>query len=320
MKDYLLTFCSIFLLTSLIWGQKQNEADLLPGQSVSRWDENFANILLSKPTKPFSVNIWPREAPGEIKELPPEEDRTKDDDKQVAGRRLIRLGNVSVPQIEIFKPDPAIDNGTCVIIAPGGGHHILAYDLEGTEVAEWLNTLGITGIVLKYRVPARNPDTRWKAAVQDAQRTVSLVRGRADELGIASNKIGLMGFSAGAQTAGLTTLLQARQYAPIDGYDDVSFIPDFVGIIYLGYPMHEEPGISINPDLPPFFFAVTHDDSNRSIASAELYIKLKKADVPAELHIYESGGHGYGLRATEKPVTGWNLMMADWMKQIGMIE
>lgn len=320
MKSYLLTFCSILLLTSLTWGQNLNEADLLPGQSTSRWDDRFGRILLSKSTKPFSVNIWPGKAPGEIKELPPEEDRTKDDDKLVAGQRLMRIGNVSTPQIEVFKPDPAIDNGTCVIVAPGGGHHILAYDLEGTEIAEWLNTLGITGIVLKYRVPARNPDTRWKAAVQDAQRTVSLVRGKADELGINPDRIGLMGFSAGAQTAGLTALLQARQYPPIDGYDDISFIPDFAGIIYLGYAIHEEPGISINPDLPPFFFAVTHDDSDRSIASAELYIELKKADVPAELHIYESGGHGYGLRPTEKPVTRWNHAMADWMKQIGMIE
>lgn len=320
MKYYLLTFCSIFILTSLTTGQKVNEVELLPGQSVSRWDDRFSKILLTKSKEPFTVNIWPGEAPGEIEKLPPEEDRTKDDDKRVAGERLMRIGNVSTPQMEVFKPDPAIDNGTCVIIAPGGGHHILAYDLEGTEIAKWLNTLGITGIVLKYRVPARNPEKRWKAAVQDAQRTVSLVRGKADTLGINSDRIGLMGFSAGAQTAGLTTLLQTRQYAPIDGYDDVSFMPNFVGIIYLGYAMHEEPGISIDPDLPPFFFAVTHDDQNRSIASAELYIELKKADVPAELHIYESGGHGYGLRPTEKPITGWNHVMADWMKQIGMIE
>jgi acetyl esterase/lipase len=269
--------------------------------------------------KPQILNIWPGKAPGEIKELQPEADTTGEDGKLVAGKPLIRLGNVSTPQIAIYKPEPAKDTGASVIIAPGGGHYILAYDLEGTEIAEWLNTIGITGIVLKYRVPGRNAELRWKAAVQDAQRSVSLVRARAKEFGINPNKIGLMGFSAGAQTAGLTALLQARQYAPVDGYDQHSFVPDFVGLIYLGRNIHDEAGIRIQEGLPPFFMAVAHDDADRAISSAELYIALKKVNVSSELHIFESGGHGYGLRPTEKPVTGWNNLMAAWLKQIGML-
>ena len=189
-------------------------------------------------------------------------------------------------------------------------------------MAIWLNTIGVTGIVLKYRVPKRHPDDRWKwkAAVQDTQRAVSMVRARADEFGIDPNKIGLMGFSAGAHAAGLTTLLNTRQYPQVDGFDQSSFKPDFVGIIYLGYRLLEIDGIQISPDLPPFFIAVTHDDKDLAIHSANLFIQLKKADVPAELQIYESGGHGYGLRATEKPVTGWNNVMAVWLKQIGVLE
>ena len=282
--------------------------------------EPVDKTLLATPAKPVTLNIWPGEAPGETEKLPPEYDRTDEKGRLVAGKRVIRLTNVSTPQITIYKPEPAIDTGTSVIIAPGGGFSILAMDLEGTEVAEWLTSIGLTGIVLKYRVPARNPENRWKSAVQDAQRAVSLVRAEADTIGIDPNKIGLMGFSAGAMTAGLTTLLESRQYAWVDGSDQFSYRPDFVGLIYLGYQIHEVSGIKLADNLPPVFIAVTHDDKDRSIASAELYVKLKKAGVPAELHVYESGGHGYGLRPTDQPVTGWNHVMADWMKQIGVLE
>ncbi len=159
--------------------------------------EPVDKTLLATPAKPVTLNIWPAEAPGETGKLPPEYDRTDENGRLVAGKRVIRLTNVSTPQITIYKPEPAMDTGTSVIIAPGGGFNILAIDLEGTEVAEWLTSIGVTGIVLKYRVPARSPDQRWKSAVQDAQRAVSLVRAEADRIGIDPNKIGLMGFSAG---------------------------------------------------------------------------------------------------------------------------
>ena len=314
----------MFLVTGLSTFSADQNPDLnfLTGPIRFDFDDDalFSKMLLTSGSKPSTFNIWPGTAPGDIKELPPEVDTSNEDSRTVADERVIRLGNVSTPQITVFKPEPAIDTGTSVIIAPGGGFNILAYDLEGTEVAGWLNSIGITGIVLKYRVPARNQNNRWKSAVQDAQRTVSLVRAKAEHIGIEPNKIGLMGFSAGAMSSGLTALLNERQYAPIDGYDQFSFKPDFVGIIYLGYYIHNAPGVDFTPDLPPFFMAVTHDDKDRGIASAQLYIELKKTQVPAELHIYESGGHGYGLRPTDKPVTGWNHAMTDWMKQIGMLD
>ena len=274
--------------------------------------------------QPITWDLWPGEAPGEVKELPPESDMTKPDDKLVAGRRLIKLANVSRPQITIYKPKPELDTGTSVVIAPGGGHHILAYDLEGTEVAEWFNSIGVTGIVLKYRVPghARDPDKKWLAAAQDGQRAMSLVRGRAKELGIDPHKIGIVGFSAGGTPAKYTSLTTNRFYEPVDEFDTVSFRPDFVAPIYSGGVPEE---VQITKTCPPFFMVIAHDDDNlakdryRSIEMAELYIALKTAGVSAELHIYESGGHGYGLRKTEQPVTTWPDRMKEWMRQLEML-
>src|SRR5580765_4824286 len=128
--------------------------------------------------EPLTINIWTGKPPGETKEFPPEADQTKPEDKLIAGRRIIKLGNVSTPQLAIYRPPKEKDTGASVIICPGGGHYILAYDLEGTEVAKWLNELGVTGLVLKYRVPFRDPEKRWLAAVQDAQRAMSLARSK----------------------------------------------------------------------------------------------------------------------------------------------
>ena len=277
------------------------------------------NIQAANPEK---FNLWPDTAPGEIIDLPPEGDTTGADGRKVAGKSVIRLGNVSTPQIAIYRPGNNKNSETCVIVAPGGGYNILAYDLEGSEVATWLNSIGVTAVLLKYRVPRRHPEDhmKWKSAVQDAQRAMSVLRGRADEFGIDPDKIGIMGFSAGAHASGMTALLNDRQYPWVDGYDQHSYKPNFVGLIYLGYNLHDEPGVAFTPDLPPLFMAVTQDDKDRGILCAQLFIELKKAEVPSELHIYESGGHGYGLRPTGLPVTGWNHDMAAWMKQIGVIK
>ena len=148
-------------------------------------------------TPAVTLDVWPGTPPGETKPLPPEADQTKDTDKLIAGRRIIKLGNVSRPQLAVFRPAREKDTGAAVVICPGGGFNILAYDLEGTEVAEWLNSLGVTGIVLKYRVPARDPERRWLAAVQDAQRAMSIVRSHAGDWGIDPKRIGILGFSAG---------------------------------------------------------------------------------------------------------------------------
>ena len=268
-------------------------------------------------SEPITWNIWPGQPPGDEAQLGPEFDRTGADGRLVAGRRVIRLTNVSVPTVAIFKPKPEIDTGAAVVIAPGGGHTILAYDLEGTEIAAWLNSIGLTGIVLKYRVPSRDPDKRWLAAAQDGQRAMSLVRGRADEIGIDPDRIGIIGFSAGGTPVRYAALVSERLYEPVDRYDAVSFRPDFAAPIYSG---GVPDGATITQNCPPFFMVIAHDDRDRSVAVAELYIALKRANVSAELHIYESGGHGYGLRSTELPVTTWPDRMEEWMRQLGFLE
>lgn len=263
--------------------------------------------------EPMIWNLWPGEAPGEVEVLPGESDRTKDGDRLVAGKRVIRLQNVSVPTLTIYKPDPKIDTGASVIIAPGGGHVILAMDLEGTEIAEWANSIGMTAIVLKYRVPgrARNPEVTWIAAAQDGQRAMSVIRGRADELGIDPDRIGIMGFSAGGTPVVATALIAERLYEAVDGYDKISYRPAFAAPIYSGRPYE---GYYLSESAPPFFMVIAHDDQDRSISVAELYIALKKANISAEMHIYSEGGHGYGLRRTEQPVTSWTDRMEEWLE------
>jgi acetyl esterase/lipase len=276
---------------------------------------------------PTILNIWPGKPPGETKELPPEVDLTKDTDKLIAGKRIIKLGNVSTPQIAVYKPEKSKDTGASVIICPGGGHHILAYDLEGTEVAEWLNTIGVTGIVLKYRVPFRDPDKRWGAAVADAQRTVSLVRSKAAEWNLDPKRIGICGFSAGGETAGLTSLfLEERQYTAADDVDKVSCKPDFAILIYPGgFDTKGQAQIrvkdKVTKDTPPMFLIHAIDDPVTANNSLALAVELKKAGVSTELHIYDAGGHGYGLRLVNTlPITTWPKRCEEWMQRRGLLK
>ena len=276
---------------------------------------------------PTILNIWPGKPPGETKELPAEVDLTKDTDKLIAGKRIIKLGNVSTPQIAVYKPEKSKDTGASVIICPGGGHHILAYDLEGTEVAEWLNTIGVTGIVLKYRVPFRNPDKRWSAAVADAQRAVSLVRSKAAEWNLDPKRIGICGFSAGGETAGLTSLfLEERQYTALDDVDKVSCKPDFAILIYPGGfdtkgQAQIRDNIKVTKDTPPMFLVHAIDDPVTANNSLALAVELKKAGVSTELHIYDAGGHGYGLRLVNTlPITTWPKRCEEWMQRRGLLK
>ena len=268
---------------------------------------------------PITWNLWSGEAPGEIVTLPPESYRVNDD-RLTAGKPVRRLQNVSIPTLTIYKPDPKIDTGSSIMIAPGGGFTILAYDKEGTEVAEWANSIGMTAIVLKYRVPGNvhNPEKPWLPAAQDGQRAMSLVRSRSDELGIDPDRIGIMGFSAGGAPVNYTAFASERLYEAVDRHDDHSFRPAFAAPIYSGVWMPE--GMDQSDAFPPVFIVITYDDKDRSIGLAEAYIKLKKANVSAEMHIYSEGGHGYGLRRTEKPVTFWPDRMEDWLKLKGFLD
>lgn len=264
-------------------------------------------------------DLWPGNALGKSKVLAKETDTTKPDDDLVAEKRLIRLTNVSVPQVAIYKPAPDKSNQTAIIIAPGGGHWILAYDLEGTEIAQWLTSIGVTAIVLKYRVPgnAWNENKRWLAAAQDGQRAVSLVRGKADELGIDPERIGIIGFSAGGTPVMHSAFGAKRLYEPVDQYDTNSYRPNFAAPIYAsGIPDKAE----LSKNSPKVFMVATSDDpwvNPKGIV--ETYVTLQKEGVSTELHMYESGGHGFGLRQTKHPVTNWPKRMQAWLRQTGFL-
>jgi acetyl esterase/lipase len=277
---------------------------------------------VSRAAEPAVVELWPGKPPGETKELPPEQDTAKPDDKPVGDRKIIKLTNVSKPILTIYRPEKGEDTGTAVIVCPGGGHRILAYDHEGTEVAEWLVKHGVTGIVLKYRVPARDESKRWLAAVQDAQRSVSLVRAKAGEWGIDPKRIGILGFSAGGETAALTAVFHERQYPAVDKFDEVSSRPDFAVLVYPGGLLEKDNSklreyAKPNKDTPPMFLAHAFDDPVDVRNSIFLAVELKKLKVPCELHVYAAGGHGFGMRNTGHPCNAWPQRCIEWMTKQG---
>lgn len=273
--------------------------------------------------EPKTIKVWPDKAPGETKELPPELDVSKPGQGLVAGKPVIRLANVSMPTLAVYRPAKDKATGAAVIVCPGGGHNILAYDLEGTEVAEWLNTIGVTALVLKYRVPARDPVKRGAAAVQDAQRAVSVARDKATELGIDPRRIGILGFSAGGETAALTALYEQRTYDAVDAIDKTAHRPDFAVLIYPAYLVDKgqatlRSDIKVTKNSPPMFFAHAFNDGVTPLSSLLLATELKKSGVPAELHLYATGGHGFGLRpVADKPCTQWPSACATWMQTMG---
>ena len=277
---------------------------------------------------PLVLNLWPATPPGDTATLPPEADLTKDTDPLIAGRRIIKTGNVTTPQLAVYRPTKEKDTGAAVIICPGGGFSILAYDLEGTEVAAWLNTLGVTGVVLKYRVPARDPRQRWLAPVQDAQRAVSLVRSRAAEWNLDPARIGILGFSAGGTAAAYTSLLlDDRRYPALDATDKISCRPDFTLLIYTGGFVERgqtaltlPPGLAITKEAPPMFLVHAFDDGVPVQNSLLLAAELKRAGGSAEVHVYDTGGHGYGLRfVADQPVTTWPARAAEWLTRRGLL-
>lgn len=275
------------------------------------------------------INLWPKTAPDADPvsgEKPGDEkDLTTDKDALIAGRPLMHLSNVSVPTLTVYKPQGK-NTGAAVVVFPGGGYRILAIDLEGSEVCDWLTARGLTCFVLKYRVPGPGPYPKSKAALDDAQRAVGIVREHAVEFGIDPKRVGVLGFSAGAHlAAALGTHFQSRLYPAVDAADALSCRPDFAVIVYPGYLALEEKSMAFHPDVPvtsenPTTFVLQAENDPVHVENAVSYfMELKKAGVPAELHIYAEGGHGFGLRRTEKPVTAWPDLVDVWMKTIHMV-
>jgi acetyl esterase/lipase len=269
----------------------------------------LAGASAARASEPVVVDLWPGKPPGET--------GTVGEEKMTTEKWGRSLTNVSKPTLTVYRPDKDKDTGTALIIAPGGAFQFLAWDHEGENVAKWLNSIGVTGIILKYRVPRRSDNPL--AAMQDGQRAVSLVRARAKEWGINPDRIGMIGFSAGGGVTGYAMLnADKRSYPPADAVDEVSCRLDFAVIIYsalgLGAGGKGPADLAVGKDTPPTFFAVADDDKFAE-GTVRSYLALKKAGVPAELHVYGGGGHGFGLRAENRPpASDWTSRLEAWLR------
>lgn len=272
-----------------------------------------------------TLELWPHGAPGAPADPAPEMNMTTAKDRVVAGRPVVRIGNVSKPTLTLYAAKDK-NNGAAVVVFPGGSYRIVAIDLEGTEVCDWLNTINITCVLVKYRVPDSGPYPKSPAALQDAQRALGMVRAHAAEWHIDPHRIGVLGFSAGAHlAAALSTHFEQRLYDPADAADQLSCRPDFAIILYPGYISLAEQNFALNPEIhpteqtPPTFLAQAEDDSVHVENSLVYYQALKNAKVPAEMHLFAKGGHGYGLRRTELPVTHWPDLVQTWLHTIEVL-
>ena len=276
------------------------------------------------------VPLWPGAVPNARPAKGPE--KTGTDTSLVAGRPWVYVSNVSRPMMTVYSPTGK-NTGAAVVVFPGGGYEILAIDLEGTEVCDWLTSKGITCVLLKYRVPAPRLTPSHGAypespmALEDAQRTMGLVRFHAAEWHIDPHKIGVLGFSAGGHlVAAISTHFKKRLYTSVDAADKESCRPDFAVALYPGHLWIDDQKFELNPNVPvtrqtpPTFLLQAEDDPVDNINhSLVYYIALKNAGVPVEMHLYAQGGHAFGLRRTKFPVTGWPQLVETWLGTIGMI-
>jgi acetyl esterase/lipase len=282
--------------------------------------------------KPLVVELWPDKAPDEAGDIGPEVVRmspklTRKEVEVTEPTRLVT--NVTKPTITVYRPAKDRDTGTAVLICPGGGYWNLYWELEGEEVAAWLNSQGITGIILKYRVPRRPDDTKGEPArrpLQDAQRAVSLVRSRAAAWGIDPSRIGMVGFSAGGHLAIATaTGFEKRTYEPADDIDKVSCRPDFAIAAYSGYLKAKDrdelaPGLHIPAKTPPIFLVHGGADIiSTPEHSVFMYLALKRAGIPAELHVYAGAAHDFAVRQVDHPCATWTARCVEWMKNQGFL-
>ncbi len=303
---------------------------------------NIANAQTWQPSKGHTqIPIWPAgKTPDAIKNPPPET-FSENKGKLVAGKRWHYISNVSKPTMTIYSP-VGKNTGAAVVVFPGGGFHILAIDLEGSEICHWVTSLGMTCVLLKYRVPDSGPawhnschcniHPKAPTALEDAQRTISLIRYNAKKWHINPNKIGVIGFSAGGyMVAQVSAHFKNRAYSPIDAADKISCRPDFAMAIYPGHMQMRsksvEKGVfALNPNIhftkktPPTFIVQAENDPEDNINNSLLYyIGLKNAGVPVEMHLYAQGGHAFGLRRTHFAITKWPQLAETWIKSIGII-
>lgn len=280
------------------------------------------------------IPLWPGSPPDDGRAaLGPEAvhnavDRETGQKKLVGGAPYSYVENVTRPTITIYPPE-AHNTGAAVIVYPGGGFNVLAIDIEGTEACDWLTSNGITCILLKYRVPCDHQGAynECPQAHQDAQRAMRVVRSRASEWRIDPGRIGVIGFSAGAHMAIMSSTRFDHTYAPVDRVDSLSSRPDFALVLYAGRVAYRQMNFAPNPDIvvtertPPTFLVHSFDDPMNLVENALIYAAaLRKARVPSEIHIFATGGHAFGLRRIESSATAWPRLAEAWMRGIGVLE
>ena len=251
----------------------------------------------------------------------------------VAGRPYAAVYDVSVPTMTVFPPRGE-NTGVSMVVFPGGGFQLLAIDLEGTEICDWMTARGITCVLLKYRVPKSNDHwdkdcdcrvtPKIPRSLQDAQRTIRLVRARANELKIDPGKVGVIGFSAGGFLVAQTSNIFKATYKAVDEADKLSSRPDFAVALYPGHICRY--GAKLNSDLhvtkqtPPTFLLQAWNDPVDDVCNSTVYARaLDDAGVPTEVHLFAKGKHGFGLRPTEHPITKWPSLVENWLTEIGML-
>ena len=276
-----------------------------------------------------TLSLWSHGAPEASTSKGPERDITAPTDPLIAGRKIIKLTNVSEPTLTVYRA--ATSDGAAVLVFPGGGYQILAYDLEGTEVCAWLNSINLTCVLVKYRVPYEGHFPERSEDLEDAQQAMRLTRSHAAEWGIDPKRIGVLGFSAGAHLAAVLSIhfdfvpknALVEQHGGLSA--TISARPDFALIIYPGYLVHWPDKATIAPEAqptsstPPSFLVQAEDDTVHVENALAYFEALKEAKVPAEIHLFAQGGHGYGLRPTELPVTRWPALAQTWLQTIHVI-
>lgn len=271
-------------------------------------------------TAPLTMKLWPEGVPSP---MPPKSAATAKLIQSYGGAGPNRLTDVTEPTITVYKPKQP--NGTAVIVAPGGGFMFLSYRHEGVEVCEWLNTLGVTAILLKYRTPTRDDAQMHEKPTQDALRALGLVRHHAAEWQIDPNRVGVLGFSAGANLAGHAAWDRGSRNCPQNFSLEDSRGPDFLFFIYGGGFLDKEDktrfraDFAVPADAPPAFFLVAHDDKANPVEATKLYLEYRKKNRPTELHVFAKGGHGFGMRKNGHPINDWPQRCAEWMRSMGWI-
>jgi acetyl esterase/lipase len=267
--------------------------------------------------------LWPNGNPEPSKVVGPEADPTSDANRIVSGKVTVRVTNVSKPSLSVYLADETKKTGAAALVFPGGSYIRLAYNIEGTEVCDWLNSLGITCILVKYRVPEAGHYPENVEDLEDAQQAMRMARTHAAEWHIDSNRIGVIGFSAGAHLAAVLSThpdFQGKNVSP----STINARPNFQIIVYPGWLSGPDgkvnPSLQPTSDLPATFLVQAENDYTAHVENSLIYFQaLKDAKVPAELHLFTQGGHGFGLRPTELPISRWPALAETWLHTIHIL-